>query len=207
MKPYPSIARSTGPKLREFDAYVFDKLDGSNLRFEWTRKARWSKFGTRNRLFDKTDPDFGPAIDLFHICWGEDLTRVAVDNRWDHLIVYMEFCGPNSFAGKHEPQDVKTLTLFDACANKRGLLGPKEFLKLFGHLRTPRFMGIQNWSRGFVERIRTGDSGLNGITFEGVVGKAGSGHKLIMAKAKTQAWIDKVLAQYGEIEGNKLVES
>lgn len=35
-------------------------------------------------------------------------------------------------------------------------------------------------------------------TFEGVVGKAGEGHKLIMAKAKTQAWLDKVKALYGD---------
>lgn len=207
MKPYPSIQSSQGQKFQEFEAYVFDKLDGSNLRFEWTRKARWSKFGTRNRLFDHTDPDFGLAIPLFLAGWQEDLTRIAVDNRWDHLIVYMEFWGPNSFAGKHEADDVKRLTLFDACPNKKGLLGPKDFLKAFGHLHTPRFLGIHKWTRGFVDRIRKGESGLKDITFEGVVGKGGSRHKLVMAKAKTQAWIDKVMAQYGPVEGQKLVES
>lgn len=45
------------------------------------------------------------------------------------------------------------------------------------------------------------------MTFEGVVGKSGARHELLMAKAKTRAWIDKVLAQYGEIEGKKLVDS
>lgn len=206
MKPYPSIQSSNGQKFQEFDAYVFDKIDGSNLRFEWTRKARWSKFGTRTRLFDHQDPDFGLAIPLFYVGWSEDLTRVAVDNRWDHLVVYMEFCGANSFAGKHDPDDVKRLTLFDACPNKKGLLGPKEFLKLFGNLHTPRLLSIQKWTRGFVDRIRKGESGLD-VTFEGVVGKGGSGHELVMRKAKTKAWIDKVLAQYGETEGRKLVES
>lgn len=205
MKPYPSILPSTGQKFREFDAYVFDKLDGSNLRFEWTRKVRWSKFGTRTRLFDHTDPDFGLAIPLFQVGWQEDLTRVAVDNRWDHLVVFMEFWGPNSFAGKHDRDDMKTLTLFDACPNKRGLLGPKEFLDKFDHLRTPRFFGIHKWTRGFVDRIKTGE--YKGITFEGVVGKGGSGHKLVMSKAKTQGWIDKVMSQYGEDEGRKIVES
>lgn len=207
MKPYPSIASSVGQKFREFEAYVFDKLDGSNLRFEWTRKARWNKFGTRNRLFDRSDVDFGSAIDIFLTTWAEDLTRVAVENRWDHLIVFMEFYGDHSFAGKHDPSDLKTLTLFDACPNKKGLLGPREFLKLFKHLRIPRFLGIHKWTRGFVENIRTDASRCLGVSFEGVVGKAGSGHEFIMAKAKTQAWIDKVLAQYGEVEGRKLVES
>lgn len=207
MKPYPSIQSSNGQKFREFDAYVFDKLDGSNLRFEWSRKAGWYKCGTRNRLFDHTDPDFGIAIPLFLSGWQEDLTRAAREGRWDHLIVYMECWGKNSFAGKHDPADGKTLTLFDACPNKKGILGPKEFMDHFAHLRIPRFLGIHKWTRGFVDRIRKGESGIEGITFEGVVGKAGSGHKLVMAKAKTQAWVDKVLAQYGEFEGRKLVES
>ncbi len=207
MKPYPSIPPSTGQKFREFDAYVFDKLDGSNLRFEWTRKQGWHKFGTRTRLFDHTDPDFGLAVPLFLRFWQDCLTKVAVDNRWNHLIVFMEFWGKQSFAGKHDPKDDKTLTLFDACPDKKGLLGPREFLKLFDKFLIPRFLGTHKWTRGFVDRIRKGESGLDGITFEGVVGKGGSGHKLVMSKAKTQIWIDKVLAQYGEVEGKKIVES
>lgn len=206
MKPYPSIARSTGQKFQEFDAYVFDKLDGSNLRFEWTRKQGWHKFGTRTRLFDHTDPDFGVAIPLFLSGWQNPLTQIAKDRRWNHLIVFMEFWGEKSFAGKHDPADGKRLTLFDACPDKKGILGPREFLDCFDGLHTPKFFGIYHWTRGFVERVRQGLEPA-GMTFEGVVGKAGSGHKLIMAKAKTQAWIDKVVAQYGEIEGKKLVES
>ena len=46
-----------------------------------------------------------------------------------------------------------------------------------------------------VQRVREGE--LEGVTFEGVVGKAGEGHKLIMAKAKTQAWIDAVRSRCG----------
>jgi hypothetical protein len=206
MKPYPSIARSTGQKFQEFDAYVFDKLDGSNLRFEWTRKAGWNKFGTRTRLFDHTDPDFGVAIPVFLSGWQDPLTKIARDRRWNHLIVFMEFWGDKSFAGKHDPADGKRLTLFDACPDKKGLLGPREFLECFDTLPIPKFFGTFRWTRGFVERVRQGAE-LAGMTFEVVVGKAGSGHKLIMAKAKTQAWIDKVVAQYGEVEGKKLVES
>jgi hypothetical protein len=56
----PSIPR----EFSEFEAYVFDKLDGSNLRFEWKRKGGWYKYGTRHRLFDATDPGFGSAIEL-----------------------------------------------------------------------------------------------------------------------------------------------
>jgi hypothetical protein len=206
MKQYPSIQGSGGQRFREFEAYVFDKLDGSNLRMEWTRKAGWNKFGTRTRLFDENDLDFGSAIPIFRRDWELPLTEVARLQRWNHLVVFMEFWGEKSFAGKHDTADQKKLTLFDACADKKGLLGPRDFLDAFDGLATPKFFGIFKWTRGFVDRVRSGTEPA-GLTFEGVVGKAGSRHELIMAKAKTQAWVDKVLAQYGEAEGRKLVES
>ena len=46
-----------------------------------------------------------------------------------------------------------------------------------------------------------------GVSFEGVVGKAGDGHRVVMAKAKTQAWVDAILARHGEEEGWRLVNS
>ncbi len=213
MKSYPSIPRATGQSFREFSAFVFDKIDGSNLRFEWSRKQDWGKYGTRNRLFDETDEVFGPAIPLFLETLAEPIERVARKERWERLVAFAEFWGPGSFAGLHVPEDPKTLTLFDLAPYKKGLLGPREFLELFrrpgpgglGYPQLPRYLGNHNWTRAFVEAVRRND--LEGITLEGVVGKAGEGHHLVMAKAKTQAWIDMVLARYGEAEGRKLVES
>ena len=205
MKDYPSIPRSTGQDFREFDAYVFDKLDGSNLRWEWARKSGWYKHGTRTRLFDETDEVFGGAIAIFQRTLAEPLIKIARDERWERMIVFTEFWGPRSFAGLHEPEDEKQLTLFDVNPYKKGILGPKQFLKLFGHLNVPRFLGTRRWTRGFVEHVRHGE--ISDITEEGVVGKGGEGHKLVMAKAKTQKWIDRVLAKYGEEEGRKIVDS
>jgi hypothetical protein len=210
MKPYPSIASSVGQGFREFPAYVFDKLDGSNLRFEWTRKRGWDKFGTRTRLFDETDSDFGCAIPLFRETWEADLTKIARDNRWDHVIVFMEFYGPNSFAGLHEKADPKTLTLFDVCPNKKGILGPAEYLDLFGSLKIAPLLCMRKWTRGFVDEIRAGKDPSDGprkMTFEGVVGKGGSGHKLVMAKAKTQAWVDKVKSRFSFDDAKRILES
>lgn len=205
MKTYPSIPRSTGQDFQEFDAYVFDKLDGSNLRWEWARKSGWYKHGTRSRLFDASDEVFGPAIPLFEKTLAEPLEKIARDQRWERMIVFVEFWGPRSLGGLHEPTDEKRLTLFDVNPHKKGILGPKDFLKLFGHLDIPYFLGTTKWTRGFVEQVRRGE--IPNITDEGVVGKAGEGHKLVMAKAKTQAWIDKILARYGEEQGRKIVES
>lgn len=106
MKSYPSILNCTGSNFREFDSYMFDKIDGSNLRFEWARKTGWSKFGTRHRLFDETDKDFGAAIPLFLNSLSEPLEKIIKDNRWEKVIVFCEFWGKNSFAGKHNPQDL-----------------------------------------------------------------------------------------------------
>ena len=205
MKSYPSIPRSTGQSFHEFDAFVFDKIDGSNLRWEWSKKSGWYKFGTRTRLFDLTDPVFGPAIDVFHSTLSEGLEKAARDERWDRMICFTEFWGSKSFAGTHAPNDPKNLTLFDVAPYKRGILGPKEFCKLFGHLPTAALLGTFRWTRGFVEQVRRGE--IEGVTDEGVVGKAGEGHDLTMAKAKTQIWVDKVLARYGEVEGSKIVSS
>lgn len=44
---------------------MFDKIDDSNLHFEWNRKRGWHKFGTRTRLFNEADWQFGRAIPLF----------------------------------------------------------------------------------------------------------------------------------------------
>lgn len=205
MKEYPSIpkARDVG----EFTAYVFDKLDGSNLRFEWSKKRGWHKFGTRKRLFDQTDPVFGEALKVFFApaCLDDhsdgglaSQLQDAIDREgWKHLVVFAEFWGAHSIGGCHSPEDKKTLTLFDAAADKRGLMGPKEYLKTFESVKDKAtFLGIHNWTPGFVDRVLRGE--LEGVTFEGVVGKSGTRHDLVMAKAKTQKWRDAIIAFHGE---------
>jgi hypothetical protein len=204
MKAYPSILNSNGNNFREFNAHVFDKLDGSNLRFEWAKKSGWYKYGTRTRLFDQSDKNFGEAIPLFHDKLASGIEKVAVDNRWDRLIVFCEFYGDNSFAGKHLDEP-KKLTIIDVDVYKKGIMGPSQFLKLFGHLDIPNYLGMYNWTRGFVEQVRLNE--IDGVGFEGVVGKAGEGHKLIMRKAKTQAWIDKVHSLYSLEDAEKIINS
>ncbi len=59
--------------------------------------------------------------------------------------------------------------------------------------------------RGYVDLVRKGV--IDGITHEGVVAKAGEKHDIVRAKAKTQRWIDAVIAAHGELAGKKLIES
>ena len=206
MKEYPSIPRSTGTSFVEFDAAVFDKLDGSCLRFSWTPKAGWSKTGTRTRLLDATDPVFGPALPLFETSLAEPLARIARAQRWEQVTVFAEFWGPGSFAGVHVVGDPMHLTLFDVAPYKKGLLEPNQFRALFEEaVPTPAYLGRLRWTRGFVERVRAGQ--VEGITFEGVVGKAPGRQGLLMAKAKTQAWLDKVAALYAPEAARRIIES
>lgn len=195
MKLYPSISRSTGQSFREFDAYVFDKVDGSNLRFEWSRKRGWYKYGTRSRLFDHTDEVFGEAIQTFNSQLADPIAAVAKKKGWDNCVAFAEFWGNQSFAGEHLVSDQKILTLFDVAAYKVGLLGPREYLDLFGDLLIAKYLGKYKWTRGFVEQVRLNQ--IPSMTFEGVVGKMMDGKRLIMAKAKTQMWLDKVKERYG----------
>ena len=203
MKQYPSIPR----EFREIHgAYIFDKLDGSNIRIEWTKKNGWHKFGSRHRLLDESDSLLGEAKPLFLSTYADLISQVLIDNRCQHAVAFCEFWGKESFAGLHKADDPKYMTLFDVALDKKGILGPREFLKLFqGSGITPNFLGIHNWTRGFVESVRKNE--LPGITFEGVVGKSGNGHKLVMAKAKTQNWIDKVHEVFHGNEAEKLINS
>lgn len=206
MRSYPSIPRSSGQDFQEFEAHVWDKLDGSNLRFEWSRKQGWFKFGTRNRLFDATDDVFGKAIPLFLNGLGAALDPIVKANRWDKVVAFAEFFGEGSIAGWHDPNTPKTLSLLDVAVNNKGLMGTKTFLDTFyDKVETPKYLGKVNWTRGFVARVR--ENAFEGVTFEGVVGKAGDGHHQIRSKAKTQIWVDAILNRYGTLEGGKIVNS
>jgi hypothetical protein len=204
MKSYPSIVRVDQAGW-DRDLYTFDKLDGSNLRFEWSRKTGWYKFGTRKRLIDKNDPVFGPAIPLFMETLAEPLAEIAHNNKWINIVAFAEFWGKKSLAGRHDPNDVKQLTLFDVSIYRHGMLGPKEFLNHFKYLSIPNFLGIQKWNKDFVNRVRNSD--FDKITFEGVVGKSGDYDDLTLVKCKTNNWFDAIKRLYSEDEAKKIMLS
>ena len=206
MKDYPSISSSVGTNFREIhNCYVFNKIDGSSMRSEWSKKRGWYKHGKRKGLVDDSNEHLVVVPDLFMETMATDLERVATNNHWKQLVVFYEFWGVKSIAGLHYEDDPKFLTLFDATADKKGFLGPKEFRKRFeGHVETPKMIEIVNWTRGYVQRVRDGDVDC---AFEGVVGKAGTGHDIIRAKAKTQAWVNKVVEIHGQEAGRKIIHS
>lgn len=218
MKRYPSIP---GPsKSPNAPCIAFYKYDGVNFRAEWSRKRGWYKFGSRNVLIDRDHP-FGSAIQLFLDKYAKDLPLVFKNKYFkgiDSFIVYCEIWSANSIAG-HFPQSDGTLrvqlsdiepnnvTLFDVNANKRGIVLPRDFVKLFGHLDIPEIVYEGNFNRQFIEDVRKNAFNIK----EGVVAKGTNvtQHRLWMAKCKTNWWFEEIkrLAEANEIIAKTLREN
>lgn len=192
MKEYPSIQ---GEIVRD-PIYAFDKLDGSNIRAEWSKKRGFYKFGKRHGLVDETDPLLGEAKGLVLETYSEALGRIFTKQRWQQALCFFEFHGPGSFAGNHsdEPHEV---TLFDVSYEKKGFLEPKPFLKLFeGRVKIAPLLYHGNPNATFVESVHNRQ--LEGMTFEGVVckGPLVSPGRPLMFKIKSRAWIEAVKTRF-----------
>lgn len=196
MKSYPSIE---GPsKAPKDQGIAFYKYDGSNLRFEWNKKRGFHKYGTRKRLFDETDPDFGEAIKIFNTTLSTDLESIFKQYYRDsqEMTVFCEFFGENSFAGQHKPEPHK-LVLLDVDVYKHGFVSPREFVKVFCNElgdRAAQVIYEGNLNESFIKDVREGKYPVN----EGVVFKGGSGHKIWRTKIKTNTYLQKLKETYAE---------
>lgn len=201
MKEYPKIPSSKNFPLTQ--CFAFNKYDGSNLRWSWGKKKGFYKFGTRTRLFDHTDPDFGPAIPIFMEKFSPQLCELFKQDAFlreqQEITVFTEFFGPRSFGGLHLPDDPKELVMFDVWVYKRGLMGPKEFVKTFsGVVPTAKVIYQGKFGGQFADDVRKGKYASDGV-FEGVVCKTGTGGRdLFMCKIKTDAYLTKLKAVFHE---------
>ncbi len=189
MKTYPSILKqSTAP----CQGFAFDKIDGSNVRAEWSRKRGcFYKFGSRTQLIDSTTPILGESVSLIQEKYQEELSRRFHDARMQKAVAFFEFFGENSFAGSHDPKDQKNVILFDVNGD-RGLLYPKDFLKFTEGIETAKLLYEGPLSQEMIHSVESGS--LEGMTFEGVIFKGNSGTPGLpfMTKIKNKAWIEKL---------------
>lgn len=213
MKTYPSI--SPTPSYRN-DYLVFDKLDGSNIRAEWTRKKGFDKFGSRKMLLsDRMESDqqsfLSKAIDLVK-AHEDRLAKVFVKEQFDRrgsantpVVCFFELWGANSFAGLHDPNDEHEVTLLDVSVHKHGLLDPREFVKLFeGAVPTPKLLH-RGFNKEIEEAVRAGT--LPDMTFEGIVAKGPrrrNSDALDAFKVKNRAWVERVKGKFGAQAGEFL---
>jgi hypothetical protein len=193
MRKYPSIDREIigGQKY-----YCFDKLDGSNIRVEWNRKKSFCKFGSRNRMIDESELILGKAIPLVKALEGK-FHDLFIQKKQQRVILFFEFYGSNSFAGFHEEDDEFRVTLIDASLYKKGMIEPKEFIRWFEEFDTARFLYHGNINQPFIESVESG--ALEGMTYEGIVGKAVVNPKRapVMTKIKSNDWLSKLNAYCG----------
>ncbi len=192
MKSYPSI---NGEFLKGVPVYVFDKLDGNNIRAEWSRKhKRFIKFGSRNVLIAEDDPILGRSIPLLIEKYEKSLTDLYRKEQFEEVVCFFEYYGKNSFAGQHDLNDEQTVTLFDINVYKHGMMPPNEFTKLHINVETPHILHVGNFTKQIEEQVKNGS--LDGMTFEGCVCKTikpiKNGYPCSMWKVKNIAWIQKV---------------
>lgn len=199
MKLYPSIPGIAGcEECLGRQCIAFEKIDGSNLRFEWSHKSGWYKFGTRQRLFNESDPEYSCAIPLFLETYGDSIVKAVKDSKIyrhaESIIAFCEFFGTNSFAGQHLTDDPKELTLFDVNIYKKGLLGPTEFLQTFSHLKIAEVIYNGPFDEIFINNVRESHYPVK----EGVVAKGGNGanHNLWLCKVKTLAYLKELKQRY-----------
>jgi len=199
MKTYPSI-ESANCANKSISIIAFDKLDGSNIRAEWSAKRGFYKFGTRRRMIDHTDPHLGRAVLLIKAKFEKDLDKVfrrakPIQRFQKGAVCFFEFFGPRSFAGQHAKDDEHDIVLIDVAPNKAGLIPPREFIKLFGHLHIPEIVYEGRAGKEFIEKVQRGE--LKGMTFEGVVCKAPNPNRKktsqpVMFKVKSHAWLERL---------------
>jgi len=192
MLQYPSILGSTKAPLHK-DCIAFYKYDGSNLRWEWSPKKGWNKFGTRQHLFDENSAPWNQAIPIFFDQIADELVyrvKQTVKNP-QRITAFTEFFGPNSFAGNHEDADEKELKLFDVFLFQKGFIPPKKFVEMFDKLPWAAEVVYEGEiTPKFIMDVRRGKYPV----FEGVVAK-GNGWSV---KIKTNKYFELLRHKFEE---------
>lgn len=201
MKTYPSIPGLKGIPWGE-QCIAFYKHDGSNLRFEFSKKQGWYKFGTRRRMFDQTDKEYGRAIEIFENQHAAQIEKILCDKyKADNAIVFCEFFGEESFAGWHNFDKPFQLKLIEVGIHKKGFVLPQDFIKNFGHLDIAEVIWQGKLSKEFVESVRKNDYNLKeGVVVKGSIEGRNPIHSYWMAKIKTQWWFDELKRRAAEFE-------
>lgn len=201
MKSYPKIDYYNKGEFNQ-EVLGFYKHDGSNLRFEWSHKTGWYKFGTRNIMIDRTDENFGSGIDIFLNKYSDGLERVFRNKykKIQNFVVFGEFIGENSFAGRHLESDTKDVILFDVNQYKRGLINPYEFIDNFGHLHIPKIVYEGKYTEELINDVKLNT--LETELKEGIVAKGINKKKekeyIWQVKIKTNTWLREVKEMFGD---------
>jgi hypothetical protein len=187
---------------------AFEKLDGTNMHFDWDREFGWHAFGTRRDTFALTPigtaqfaqkhNHLSAAPHVFEGTLANTLEPIFAQPFYashNSLKIFAEFLGDHSFAGLHKPEDPKRLVLFDVWLDGYGWVSPAQFVEDFGHLPTPCVVYKGKYNGQLGEDVRNGKFGVA----EGVVVKGGKGGSDVwMAKIKTSAYLQRLKAAFAD---------
>lgn len=187
MKAYDSI--DYFGKYWNIPIFAFDKIDGSNLRFEYSHKRGFYKSGTRHMMIDETHDTFGFAVSMFKEKYSEGMSRIFKSKDYRNIqsfVCYAELIGEKSEFGQHDfVNDKFDMVLFDISLYKKGFLEPKTFIKDFGSLGIPEVIYEGNLNKEFVEEVKENKYNLKeGVICKGKVKK----DMLYYCKIKTNDW-------------------
>ena len=188
MLQYPSIESWRNTKHVDEQCIAFYKYDGSNLRWEYSPKRGWYKYGTRTQLFNAQTPLYNQAIQLYNDTIGPlvvEQVKQVYGPKTERITAFTEFYGPSSFAGSHDFDEAKILKLFDVSVYKRGFIPPKQFVQLFSTSEYSAAVIYEgSLSMQFIDNVRNGAYPVT----EGVICK-GDGWS---TKVKTRAYLERL---------------
>ena len=151
MLEYPTIDKI----VRREQCYVFDKIDGSNIRAEWNREKGFWKFGRRHGLLDASTPILLRAPQLIEWKYKLAVARALKSARVHKAVLFFEFYGEHSFAGNHDVTDIHDVILIDASFDMKTLVEPREFCKVFSEVQHVTLLAHQQFSAELESAIRS----------------------------------------------------
>ena len=201
---YPKMPGSGDAPLG--NCIAFEKYDGTNIHWVWEPTLGWYAFGTRRDRFDldaKGIAEFNVAHPGLQECstaffgsFADRLSSVLSGLKHyesEELIVFTEFLGDHSFAGKHLSSDTKRLVIIDV-RTANGFLSPERFVNDLSELPIARTVYRGKLTGKFADDVREGRLGVA----EGVVCKGESQGKVWMVKIKTNAYMLRLKEAFAE---------
>jgi hypothetical protein len=202
MKEYPTI-EYWNHGIMNSPVIAFNKMDGSNIRCEWSKKRGFYKFGTRHNMIDKNS-DFWPAVILFLEKYDEPLNRLFRDHKdyrnIQSITTYSEYYGENSFAGMHKSDDIMQTILFDVWLHQKGWVEPRKFKDDFMKFGIPSVVYEGNLNHSFIQMVKNNefDNLKEGVVAKGIQETKRVDKRVWMVKIKTNAWLDRLKNKFGE---------
>lgn len=183
---------------------AFDKLDGSNIRVEFSQKRGFYKFGTRKMMINETSDPFGIAVNLFLNKYNESLSNIFKSRDYRNVlsfVCYAELVGTKSAFGQHDfKNDVFDIVLFDIDQYKKGYVPPKQFIKDFQETGIPRIVYEGNLNRELVERVKANEFNLSeGVIGKGLIKTKKGVPQLHYCKIKTDDWFERLRTKSPEM--------